>query len=208
MTTATQLLATGGLHPSRRLFRSRRRARHAFAAARAKLHRREVQLSARCSRTSTSHVRCQVTAITSQAVWSGTATVSTHVGSTRISSHLTLHKQTVYVASEVCMQHHSRPARFFIACGDGNFYASNLTYSTYGGRVAQAHGVLTQNTCTPACFDGSYVSEPGTIQLSHIATCEGRLYYDEISWRFLEPSPFPANNTGRQNISPAACPPY
>jgi hypothetical protein len=107
-------------------------------------------------------------------------------------------KQTVYVASEVCMQHHVRPARIFIACGDGNFYASGLTYSSYGGGVSRARGTLTQNTCTPACFDGSFVSRPGTIQLSHIAVCQGRFYYDEISWRFLQPSPFPANNTGRQ----------
>jgi hypothetical protein len=61
---------------------------------------------------------------------------------------------------------------------------------------------------TLKCGGGSFVSRPGTIQLSHIAVCQGRLYYDEISWRFLQPSPFPANNTGRQNISPTACPPF
>jgi len=49
-----------------------------------------------------------------------------------------------------------------------------------------------------------FPSYRGRMRLSHVAACQGRLYYDEISWWFLGRSPAPAR-TGTQNITPEAC---
>lgn len=99
----------------------------ALGAVRAKLHRPDVGLSERCGRISRSVVTCQVLAITRRGVWGATAVISTHQSSERVSSQITLHKEVVYVANEVCMQHHVRPARIFIALRGRQF----LRYGPY-----------------------------------------------------------------------------
>jgi hypothetical protein len=111
--------------------------------------------------------------------------------------------QRVYVAALLCTGHAMKPRMIFITCGDGNFFAAHLRYTRYGGRTARATGQLVDNNCRPDCAAGKLVSYPGTITLSEIRPCHGRLYYDRISWRFLR-GPYP---NGHQNIRPDACSP-
>jgi len=52
----------------------------------------------------------------------------------------------IYVASQDCLGHTSRPVQITIDCFTGQFYAGNLHYSAYGGRVARGAGRLTWMT--------------------------------------------------------------
>ena len=110
----------------------------------------------------------------------------------------------VYVASNGCTGHAYQPTTIIIACGTGQFYVSNLKYRSYGGATAIATGRLHLDDCNPNCAQGAFRSYRGRVRLSQVAACRGRLYYDEISWRFLGRSPTP-NSTGTQNIAPEDC---
>lgn len=103
-----------------------------------------------------------------------------------------------------CSGHQWRPSTIIIACGDGNFYATHLRYSAYGGKTARASGSLVDNDCEPDCVGGTFHSYVGSVTLGDVATCDGRLYYDRIWWRFAGPHPF---RDGNVLLAPEACPP-
>jgi hypothetical protein len=108
----------------------------------------------------------------------------------------------IFVAANGCHGHAWRPRTIIIACGDGNFYATGLRYSRYGGHVGRAKGQLHDNTCRPDCVHGHFVSYRGEITLSNIRRCRGRRYYTRISWRYTQQSPYP---NGHTRISPFSC---
>ena len=112
--------------------------------------------------------------------------------------------QKIYVANAVCTGHAFKPKAIIIACGDGNFRASHLHYSRYGGRTAKASGTLVENRCVPNCASGKFVSYPGSIKLSDVRTCQGSLYYERIAWTFTGTSPNPSRR-GSVTIKPQAC---
>lgn len=90
----------------------------------------------------------------------------------------------IYVASQDCLGHTSRPVQITIDCFTGQFYAGNLHYSAYGGRVARGAGRLYLDDCRPNCAKGKFQSEPATVTLRDVIRCSGRLLYGRISWRY------------------------
>jgi hypothetical protein len=110
----------------------------------------------------------------------------------------------IYVANLVCTGNAFKPKRITIACGDANFFASHLHYSRYGGRTAKAVGKLVENNCVPSCVGGRFVAYPGSVKLSDVQTCNGRLYYERIAWTFMATNPNPSRR-GSVTIKPQAC---
>jgi hypothetical protein len=110
----------------------------------------------------------------------------------------------IYVANAGCTGHSYRPRKITIACGDANFYAARLRYRAYGGPTARATGRLVENKCVPSCVAGKFASYRGSIQLSDVRTCDGRLYYERLSWTFIGTSPNPSRR-GSMTIKPQAC---
>ena len=109
-----------------------------------------------------------------------------------------------YVASNGCSGHSYRPATITIACATGQFYASNLRYSSYGGATATAAGQLHLDNCKPDCARGTFQAYQGEVRLERIGLCRGLPYYEEISWRYVGNAP-PGPSSGSQSIAPAAC---
>ena len=111
---------------------------------------------------------------------------------------------TPEVAYKGCSRHAIKPTGITIACATGQFYVTNLSYSSYGGATASATGQLHLDNCKPDCARGTFHTYPGAITLSKLAACDGFEYYDEISWRYTGSAPSGAR-TGTQSIAPEAC---
>lgn len=110
----------------------------------------------------------------------------------------------IFVANKACTGHTYKPRTIVIACGDGSFYASHLRYRSYGGSTARARGKLVANDCKPSCVAGKFHAYPGRIKLSHVATCNGRRYYERISWTFTGRHDG-QRRTGSASIKPDTC---
>jgi hypothetical protein len=110
----------------------------------------------------------------------------------------------IYVANVSCAGHAYRPMQITIECRSGMFYAAHLRYRKYGGATASATAELVQNNCLPNCTDGMAIESPGTIKLTHVQSCDGRLYYERIAWTLLESSGQPSPH-GSGTIKPRVC---
>ena len=67
-----------------------------------------------------------------------------------------------------------RPARIMLACGDGNAYVEDLTWSSWTATSAAATGNYVHNLCVPTCAAGKFVSQPATVHLGHpVVTAAG-----------------------------------
>jgi len=68
-----------------------------------------------------------------------------------------------------------KPSAIVLACGDGNDSLINLTWSSWTPTTATATGDYTDNTCTPDCANGTFVSAPTTVRLRYpMETSAGR----------------------------------
>jgi hypothetical protein len=110
----------------------------------------------------------------------------------------------ISVANLSCTGQAYRPAQITIECRSGKFYAAHLRYRTYGGATASAVGYLVENNCLPDCTKGMAIESPGTIKLSRVHPCDGRLYYERIAWKFIESRGHPSPR-GSGTIKPRAC---
>jgi hypothetical protein len=109
-----------------------------------------------------------------------------------------------YVANVSCSGHAYRPAQITIQCRSGKFYAAHVRYRKYGGATASATAELVENDCLPNCTKGMAIESLGTIKLSHVQSCDGRLYYERIAWKLIE-SRGQRSPHGSGTIKPRAC---
>jgi hypothetical protein len=58
-----------------------------------------------------------------------------------------------------------RPDDFILACGDGNNRLVDLRWTSWGPRIAEAHGVDLVNDCRPYCAAGRFHAYPVTVKL-------------------------------------------
>jgi hypothetical protein len=106
--------------------------------------------------------------------------------------------ERVYVANEACKGHGYKPRRIVFACGDGNLYATGISYKSYGQKVATATATMHLNDCTPYCAAGHFHTYRGSIRLKDIVRChDGRLYYSRVRYRFSGP-----HGSGTANVRP------
>lgn len=90
-----------------------------------------------------------------------------------------------------CAHHPAvRPASIVFACGDGNFYATSLHWSSWGTTAAAAKGVGHQNDCKPYCASGHFHTYPLTVRLSRPVQCvHGRTEFSRVAWTFTAARP-------------------
>jgi len=83
-----------------------------------------------------------------------------------------------------------RPQTIVIACGDGNFGAIGLRWTSWAPSSAVATGTGQQNDCKPYCAAGHVQAYPISIRLSDPVTCvAGRREFARISWHWTTPIP-------------------
>jgi hypothetical protein len=96
-----------------------------------------------------------------------------------------------------------RPKKIIVACGDANFYFTNLKWSSWGPKQAVASGIATVNDCKPYCAAGHFHTYAATITLTRPRSCsDGALVYTRIAWRF--PGKAPAA-LGRHSSQSSPC---
>lgn len=92
-----------------------------------------------------------------------------------------------------------RPASIVFACGDGNFYATSLHWSSWGATSAAAAGVGHQNDCKPDCAAGHFHAYPLDVRLSRPVRCvHGRTEFSRWAWTFTGPRPAQVPRTGSE----------
>jgi hypothetical protein len=99
--------------------------------------------------------------------------------------------------------HHAqiRPAEVVFACGDGNFYATGLSWRHWGESDAEAVGVAHQNDCTPYCAAGHFHTYPLSVRLSRPVSCvKGRREFSRWSWRFTKTKPAHVPRAGSETL--------
>jgi len=78
-----------------------------------------------------------------------------------------------------------RPSKIIVACGDANFYFTNLAWSSWNGKQAVAKGIAHLNDCTPTCAAGHFHTYRTTITLSRPRSCsDGVLAFTRMAWQF------------------------
>ena len=77
-----------------------------------------------------------------------------------------------YVSPD-CQRLHVRPESILFACGDGNYYASHLTWDRWEVKRAVGEGLFHQDDCRPNCADGTFHNRRGRIVLHGRVPCPG-----------------------------------
>ena len=79
----------------------------------------------------------------------------------------------VTYTSPDCIHLHVRPTKIVFACGDGNFYASHLTWDRWRVWKAVGEGLFHLNDCRPDCAGGTFHNRRGRIVLRRRIRCTG-----------------------------------
>jgi len=75
-----------------------------------------------------------------------------------------------------CTREQYKPARIILSCGDAGIGLGKLKWSRWGHATATATGSYYENTCTPTCAAGHFVSRPVEVTLSKPKACPGRVH--------------------------------
>jgi hypothetical protein len=106
--------------------------------------------------------------------------------------------------------HKVRPPTIVIACGDGNFYVTDLRWSRWNATSAAGAGTGHVNDCTPDCAAGQFRLFPVTVTLFRPRSCRQRpLQFTRITDRFTAAKPPGAPRTETRKLpfyAGAACP--
>jgi hypothetical protein len=104
----------------------------------------------------------------------------------------------MYFASR-CDNGHYRPHTIIMACGDGNFYFTSLSWHGWNTSIAKGRGRVHENDCLPACYLGRFHVYPISVRLSRPDLCDdGRWGYTRVSWRYPGPRG-PGDHNGTQS---------
>ena len=71
-------------------------------------------------------------------------------------------------------QEQVRPSSFILACADGNDYLTDLSWTTWGPRLASATGIQEENDCIPYCAAGHFHAYPVDVVFWGSTALEGQ----------------------------------
>lgn len=103
-----------------------------------------------------------------------------------------------------CVHQRVRPARIVIACADGNFALTRLSWTSWTRRHAVATGTAVINLCDPTCAGGRFASFPVNVELRRPRRCpNGDLQFHRalLTYRGRRPP-----GARRHDVVPLACP--
>lgn len=87
------------------------------------------------------------------------------------------------------------------ACGDGNFFVTDLRWTRWDVSRASATGIGHQNDCTPDCARGHFHAYAVAVRLSGPVVCVGVNEFTRLSWRFLNRKPARVLRQGTESFS-------
>jgi hypothetical protein len=73
-----------------------------------------------------------------------------------------------------------KPKFVVLACADAGAVVEKANWTHWGDAKATATAALTENDCTPTCFQGTFVSEPVKVTVSSIKKRNGTYEYTHI----------------------------
>jgi hypothetical protein len=83
-----------------------------------------------------------------------------------------------------------RPKEVIVACGDANFYFTNLRWSAWNATRAVAAGIAHLNDCKPYCAAGHFHTYAIALTLTRPHTCKsGNREFTRMTWRFTAKRP-------------------
>ncbi len=83
-----------------------------------------------------------------------------------------------------------RPKKIIVACGDANFYFTNLAWSSWNAKQAVASGIANLNDCKPYCAAGHFHTYRATVTLSRPRSCsDGVRAFTLMAWRYAATVP-------------------
>jgi len=94
-----------------------------------------------------------------------------------------------------------RPGKIIVACGDANFYFTNLRWSSWNAKQAVAHGLAQLNDCKPTCAGGHFHTYRSTVTLSRARSCsDGTRAFTRMAWLFQGTVPSGMKARGSQSL--------
>jgi hypothetical protein len=81
-----------------------------------------------------------------------------------------------------------KPMSVILACGDAGAIVEKAKWQHWGAPQATATAVLSENDCTPTCYQGSFVSEPAKVTVGSIRKRHGIYEYGHIRVVPLSPN--------------------
>jgi hypothetical protein len=93
-----------------------------------------------------------------------------------------------------------RPTSIVAACGDGNFYFTGLSWSTWSASGGSGAGTAHQNDCDPYCAAGHFHTYPATVRLDLPKSCNGRRELTRLSWHFTDGVPKGNKRSGNETF--------
>jgi hypothetical protein len=83
-----------------------------------------------------------------------------------------------------------RPKEIIVACGDANFYFTNLKWASWNAARATAGGIAHLNDCKPYCAAGHFHTYRIAVTLSRPQSCKsGNREFTHMAWRFTVTRP-------------------
>ncbi|HEY4918174.1 MAG TPA: hypothetical protein VIH92_14780 [Solirubrobacteraceae bacterium] len=91
-----------------------------------------------------------------------------------------------------CNRAASSPKLLTLTCGDANMALNGMSWSSFGGAVAQGRGTFVANTCEPNCAAGKDVSYPVKVKATGVLRCKhGLRVYGRLALQFTGRAPGP-----------------
>jgi hypothetical protein len=90
-----------------------------------------------------------------------------------------------------CTHESYKPATLILACGDGNSFLQNLSWSTWSTTHATGKGSFVEDSCTPNCASGKAEKFATTIALSKPKKCAKKPHrvFDDLSLTYTGKRP-------------------
>jgi hypothetical protein len=96
----------------------------------------------------------------------------------------------------------SAPAQLMLACADGNYYLTHLTWKHWGKSLASASGTVRANDCKPYCAAGRFHSYPATVTVDRLTRCNSAHYYARLTIVYANARP---EDIGKRDVHALGC---
>jgi hypothetical protein len=111
-----------------------------------------------------------------------TVAISTPIAVAAVGAGASVPRAATQPSIVPCVGHAvARPASFTLACGDGNWYLTGLSWVRWSSSVGIARGVDHLNDCTPYCAAGTFHTTSTVVVFSDPVTSRGVRVFSVVS---------------------------